>query len=88
MSTFQNVMYTVKYSPINRFLEPKVDSNYKYVQKNQTLIISASETTLNDMYPAQIKGQLSYEWICPEGKEFFCEGQYGENLYIPWKSVQ
>jgi len=40
------------------------------------------------MYPAQIKGQLTYEWICPEGLEVFCEGQYGENLYVPWKSVQ
>lgn len=49
---FQNAMYTIKFAPVDSYLIPKVNSNYKFVQKSQTLILSANETTISGLHPS------------------------------------
>lgn len=49
---FQNAMYTIQFNPLDNYLIPKVNQNYKFVQKTQTLILSANETTVSNLYPS------------------------------------
>jgi hypothetical protein len=71
---FQNAMYTIKFVPSNSYLITSVTQNYKFVQRVQTLILSANETTVFGLHPSQVKDQLAFEWVCPPGMELLCEG--------------
>lgn len=86
-NTFQHAMHTIHFNPTERKLQAAIDSNYNYVQKGQTLILNTNATTVTDLYPEQINGMLSYEWICPETLEALCANQFTPQLFVPWKSV-
>jgi hypothetical protein len=69
---FQHAMHTIYFNPTARQLQASINSNYNYVQKGQTLILNTNATTVTDLYPEQIEGMLSYEWVCPAGLELLC----------------
>jgi len=86
-NTFQHAMHTIYFNPTARQLQAAIDSNYNYVQKGQTLILNTNATTVTDLFPEQIEGMLSYEWVCPAGLELLCANQFTSQLFVPWKSV-
>lgn len=85
--TFQNALYTLRFSPKNNDLFTSLETATTEVIRGEAAILDASGSFVSNL-PASIRQRdLTFSWVCSESIKDLCSTTTGSILAIEWEKV-